>query len=293
MAESSVISRQSSVGRHTNAELGNTTRSTQFASRSTLDAPGSPAPLLPDAFPNSGWYVMRNHSHYLAAKAGGNGADGWGLHAHNDALSFEFSIGERNFLVDSGSYVYTGDYRARNAFRSTAAHNTLRLDGAEINRIPEFDMFRLENDAQVRVLEWDSTGEGDTLIAEHNGYAQRLGVIHRREFHFDRATGNLRVRDRLLAAPDSAVADQQRKIEIFFHFAPMPVACEGLALRTACPSGPNLVITATQADGLSLSLAEGWISPRYGVRVAAPVACYAAQALLPAEFEFSLTSTTE
>jgi hypothetical protein len=247
------------------------------------------APAKSVAFRDAGWYVMRQGEHYLAAKAGGNGAEGWGLHAHNDALSFELAVGARAFLVDPGSFVYSGDYEARNAFRSTAAHNTLRLDGAEINRIPADDLFRLENDARVRVLAWETGPERDFLAAEHTGYAS-LGAIHRRDFLFDKAAGLWVIRDHLRAARAAGAAGRPREysVEIYFHFAPLPVEASGPEVRTACAEGVNLLIAPVDAPGLALALTNGWVSPRYGVRVAAPVACYSARARLPAAFTFVL-----
>ncbi|MBI3760392.1 MAG: alginate lyase family protein [Chloroflexi bacterium] len=255
-------------------------------------------PITSVTFPNAGWYVMRHGDRYLAFEAGDNGSDGWGLHAHNDALSFELAVGERGFLVDPGSYLYTGDFRARNAFRATAAHNTLIVDGAEINRIPELDMFRLGNDAKVNVIRWATDGARDFVEAEHTGFL-RLGVRQRRQIHFDKRQGFWLVRDLIFEAAatrgrSSARADDrdarggEHSIDIYFHFAPLPIVADGLAVRTACGSGVNLLILPLRKKWLTLSQHPGWVSPRYGVRVSAPVVRYSARAALPVEFAFAL-----
>jgi hypothetical protein len=231
---------------------------------------------------------MRAGDRYLAVDAGENGADGWGLHAHNDTLGFELAVGGRSFLVDPGSYAYTGDFRARNLFRATAAHNTLAVDGAEINRIPARDMFRLENNARVRVLHWESGSTHDRLAAEHTGY-RRLGALHRREINFDKGRGFWLLRDRVLpAAAPGGGESGARLIEVFFHFGPLPVVVDGQAARTACESGINLLILPVLGPILEVSQMDGWVSPRYGVRQTAPVVRYSAQARLPVEFAFAL-----
>lgn len=228
------------------------------------------------AFSQAGWYVLSSGGRYpvrLYICAGHNGSDGWGLHAHNDALSFELSIGERVFLVDPGSYAYTGDYGSRNLFRSTAMHNTVRVDGQEISRIPERDMFRMEKDARVRAAIGECAWEG-----EHDGYRRLPGkVVHRRRIEYDAARGRWLIHDRLTGAGEHS-------LEWFFHFAPLPAICDGLSVLTACAEGPNLRIMPEGDAVLALRLDEGWYSPRYGVRRRAPVACYYVRANLPAEF---------
>ncbi|MCI8418121.1 MAG: hypothetical protein HFI33_11635 [Lachnospiraceae bacterium] len=44
-------------------------------------------------------------------------------HVHNDVLHFELSIGENEYFIDPGSYVYTGHRKWRDQFRSDVAHN--------------------------------------------------------------------------------------------------------------------------------------------------------------------------
>ena len=66
--------------------------------------------------PHAGWFIYHHDQEYLAIRAGDNGQLGWGGHAHNDALSFEYSIGTRNFLVDPGAYTYTSDPESRISF---------------------------------------------------------------------------------------------------------------------------------------------------------------------------------
>ena len=62
--------------------------------------------------------------------AGSFGLDPLYAHAHADALSFNLSYGGRQFLVDPGTYCYDWS-EWRRYFRSTAAHNTVRIDGLD------------------------------------------------------------------------------------------------------------------------------------------------------------------
>jgi uncharacterized heparinase superfamily protein len=226
------------------------------------------------AFPHAGWYVYRDHDEYLAVTAGDNGQAGWGGHAHNDALSFEYALGSRTFLVDPGTYTYTADPEARNLFRSTAYHNTLRIDGQEISRMPPGELFRLQNDVKA-----NCQLQNGIWLGEHHGYA-RLGVAHMRRI--EKTETGWRIVDTVRGSGDHA-------LEWFFHFAPdCPVKIAGLRCWTEFPAGANLSLTS-DFESLNASLQSGWVSPTYGVRLPAPIVCYTVRIQLPLEVEFIIT----
>ena len=54
-------------------------------------------------------------------------------HIHNNCLGFELYAGDRAFIIDPGSYIYTADPVMRDLFRSTSMHNTAVIDGNEQN----------------------------------------------------------------------------------------------------------------------------------------------------------------
>lgn len=227
------------------------------------------------ALPHAGWYIYRDGDEYLAIRAGDNGQAGWGGHAHNDALSFEYAIGTRTFFVDPGTYTYTADPDTRNLFRSTAYHNTLRVDGQEISRIPLRELFRLENDAHCRGAQLNApTG----WQGEHTGYA-RIGVVHKRRFE-KRADGWI--------IRDTVTGNGEHTLEWFFHFAPQcPVIVDGLKVRTTFPDDPNIQIETTQ-HATRITLEEGWVSRTYGRREPAPMMRYSLRVNLPVQVTFAV-----
>ena len=144
-------------------------------------------PARSQAFTDAGTYIMREDDLYLLFNASGNGLNGRGSHGHNDALSLEVSACGRSFIVDPGTYLYTANLRERHQFRSTAYHSTVEIDGAEQNTTDERIPFVIGNEAQPRVIGWESTPERDYIIAEHSGYARLTPpVIHRRAVRFDK-----------------------------------------------------------------------------------------------------------
>ena len=65
-----------------------------------------------------------------------NGLRGKGSHTHCDKLSIVFRLGPEEVFCDSGSRCYTRSAELRNLDRSTRAHNTLMIDGADQNIVP-------------------------------------------------------------------------------------------------------------------------------------------------------------
>lgn len=166
------------------------------------------------AFPQAGTYIMRDGDLYLCFNASGAGISGRGSHGHNDALSIEVSAGGRAFIVDPGTYVYSADLDKRHAFRSTAYHSTVKIDDAEQSTIERDMPFVIGNEANPRVLEWETNQDHDKVVAEHYGY-RRLSspVTHRRTVIFSK-------RDRSFSIDDEFSGDGEHVYEVRFHFAP-------------------------------------------------------------------------
>ena len=137
------------------------------------------------AFPDAGWYIMRNDKDYMFISCGPNGQNGNGGHCHNDKLSFELCINGKDIIVDPGTYVYTSYPEWRNKFRSTAYHSTVVVDSEEQNRVDEKSLFEMKNDAEVKCLRWEMSSEIDIFIGEHYGYKRfSRPVIHKREIRY-------------------------------------------------------------------------------------------------------------
>jgi hypothetical protein len=164
------------------------------------------------AFPDAGLYIMRSDDCYLCFNATGAGINGRGSHGHNDALSIEISARGRAFIVDPGTYVYTGDLKMRHVFRSTAYHSTVKIDDHEQNTTEVDTPFVIGNEAQPRVLEWQSNAEYDKVVAEHYGYRRLTSpVTHRRTVTFDKKECSWLIEDEFFG-------DGEHEFEAWFHF---------------------------------------------------------------------------
>lgn len=244
------------------------------------------------AFPVSGRYVFRANEHYGIVCADEVGTAGLGNHKHNDIFSFELAVSGVAVVVDPGSFLYTSDRTWRDHFRSTAAHNTLVVDGREQNEFT--GPFGMATNACVEVGTWRTACDVDVLEAEHTGY-ERLQdpVRHKRSVVFAKEPFAWVVVDTLIGRGD-------HQVESYLHFAPGGQPLDGRQLKgigsasraavdlfkaetgaasnlTAAPEralayaheGARVVVVPL-GDAI-ITWGPGWVAPRYGQRLEAPV----------------------
>jgi Heparinase II/III-like protein/Heparinase II/III N-terminus len=226
----------------------------------------SSQPLVSKAFRKAGFYVMRSGKNYVLACCNPVGTAGTGNHKHNDLLSFEFYAGDRPFIVDPGTYVYTASQEWRNRFRSTRFHNTVIIDGQEQNRFKQKTVFSLFADAEPIVHRWHTTGENDWLDAEHSGYRRLLPpVSHWRRFGFDKCANTLEVTDTLRGTGE-------HNAEWNFHFDHgIDVERKSDSLFLAYSGDVTVQITVTSTHPLHSTIEEGWVSRSYGTKLPAKI----------------------
>src|SRR5439155_26210545 len=100
---------------------------------------------------------------------------------------------------DCGAYLYTASREWRNRFRSTAFHNTVHVDGEELNRFVGHDaLWQLRYDAIPTEAALRTDACVDRFGGGHRGY-ERLPspVTHTRECVLDGRDRRVIIRDRL------------------------------------------------------------------------------------------------
>jgi hypothetical protein len=241
--------------------------------RGCKQLPPAPTPESA-AFPDGGVFVLHTDRTHVVVRCGDVGQNGFGGHAHNDLMSYELSIDDVPLVVDSGTYAYTFDVGARNEFRSTSAHNTVRIDEAEIHPIDPARVFELRQFARPKVEVCELSRDPIHLTCSHDGY-RRLEppCLHKRHFSLAVASGELTIRDELLGAGT-------HRIESYLHFA------AGSSLRRIDETsfeiergGARAKIAFSGIDGGELDVEEAWVSQSYGVCERAPL--LVARALRP------------
>ncbi len=129
-------------------------------------------------FPDTGYGVIRSPESRSALifDCGPLGPDYQPGHGHCDVLSYELSLHGQRVVVDTGVSTYEPGPE-RSYERSTAAHNTLRIDGEEQAEI--WASFRVGRRPRVGQIRGGSNGGFRFLSGEHDAY-RRLGVVHAR-----------------------------------------------------------------------------------------------------------------
>ncbi|HEX8135950.1 MAG TPA: alginate lyase family protein [Pyrinomonadaceae bacterium] len=229
------------------------------------------------AFSDGGYYVMRDawtrDANYLLIDCGPHGTLNCG-HAHADALSFELAARGRTLLVDPGTYTYTGASDVRDAFRSSAAHNTLMIDD-ESSSVPA-GPFSWQTVADASCRAWLCRPRFDYFEGTHDGY-DRLSppASHARSILFVRGDYWV-MRDRVATAG-------RHRYDLRFHFAVDAAPTIEAAVRESTSEGAGLELAVFGAGG-AWRKEEGWVSPCYGARSRAPVCVFSAEAEGAQEF---------
>lgn len=211
-----------------------------------------PSPSMSQAFPDGGVYILRGARDHVLVDCGPVGLAGRGGHGHNDCLAFDAVLDGTHLFSDCGSYLYTSSVEWRNRFRSTAFHNTPRIDDEEQNRFVSAEhLWNLHYDAVPTVLEW-SPGETTTLRAIHSGY-ERLAHPVRVERSI-----TLEIRSHRLTIEDSFTGRGDHAVTVPFHLA-VGVELDGAHLVAG---GRRFTF---EVDGdWQLVRRDSWISPSYG-----------------------------
>jgi uncharacterized heparinase superfamily protein len=131
---------------------------------------------------------------YLIADFGAIGPDHIPGHAHADMFSFELSLQGHRVVADSGVHDYEAS-ATRQYCRSTAAHNTVEIDGQDQCEL--WGAFRVARRGYPHDVTWRSDDTGFTLSGWHDGYRRLPGKpVHSRQMQW-KADEGLTVHDRV------------------------------------------------------------------------------------------------
>jgi hypothetical protein len=189
-------------------------------------------------FPDAGLAIMNHGTTHTIVDAGPFGAMHSG-HSHSDTLNIILRSGGEDILIDPGTYTYTAEPKWRDWFRSSAAHNTIRIDG--LDQAVMAGPFRWTSPPSVAILHWSTDGERDILVAE----CCYAGFTHRRRVEF-------RKPDVFLIVDEVSGPSGPHDVEQFWHLGSVNVRAK--------------LILPDDAE-----LMEGWRSTAFGRKFPAPM----------------------
>jgi uncharacterized heparinase superfamily protein len=175
-------------------------------------------------------------------------------HAHADTLSVELSLFGRRVFVNSGTSCYGhGEERLRQ--RSTPAHNTVTVEGADSSEV--WSGFRVARRARPGVLDVRDTRRSTAVSCAHDGYASRFGgAIHSR---------TVLLLDREMSIFDEVSPSRPATARLHLH----PDVAAEPGGRLVLPGGATAQVGSSRAGRVEPS----WWSPAFGVRI--PSSCLA------------------
>jgi len=203
-------------------------------------------------FSDAGLAVMACGNVHGIVDAGPFGALNAG-HSHSDTLSILIRSGADEILIDPGTYTYTGDREWRDWFRSSKAHNTIRIDGLDQGIMD--GPFRWKTKPEVRILKWQTNGDSDLL----EGECSYSGFTHRRRVEFRKP--HLFLIDDCIEGPPG-----EHDIEQFWH-----LGSAGARSKLIPPAGAELE--------------QSWRSTSFGSKHPAPMLRVHRRCMLPMRLE--------
>ena len=229
-------------------------------------APGGPLHVLPD----TGLVRAAVGGWHLLADVGPPCPPSLPAHAHADTFGCLLHVDGVPLLVDTGTSTYAPG-PVRRYERSTAAHSTVELDGADSTEV--WGAFRAGRRARVSGLAARADSSGVSCEAVHDGFRRLPGrPRHRRRWSL--TEDGLRV--------DDAVTGRGRhQIVIRWHLPPgSAVRVDG---RTALVTSPAGAFPVTVAATAPVRLAAGArpVATGFGSTADAPVLTCRIDAVLP------------
>lgn len=133
--------------------------------------------------PQTGLYGLKTHQDMLIMDCGDIGPDYQPGHTHCDFLSYELMWAGKRVVVDTGVHEYEPG-QLRSHVRSTAAHNTVSVDGDEQSEI--WGEFRVARRARKESADAQISGKTAAISGSYAGfyrgaYGFRPRFTHRRD----------------------------------------------------------------------------------------------------------------
>jgi uncharacterized heparinase superfamily protein len=229
-----------------------------YAHRLGLARNSTDAAPSPELMAASGIARCERGPAVLLADVGPLGEPHLAGHGHADTLTFELSLEGQRMIVDTG--VSTYEVSARREYeRSTAAHNTVCVDGRNSSEV--WSSFRVGRQARVHDVRASAHAGVDVVSAWHDGYRRIAGgPSHFREWRLDEKS--LHIEDRLQSRRGHVA-------ELSFHFHPELSLREAGKGRIAIMRGERRVAECLCDEALEVSLESYDHHPGFGVSLPA------------------------
>ena len=171
-------------------------------------------------FPSGGYFISKNKEKaHLIFDCGPLGYLSTSGHGHCDTLSFILSVNRKIFFSDPGTYVYHGNPEWRNYFKSTEAHNTIKIDGKNQSEIT--GAFIYGKKANPKIINSKISENEDAITAYHEGYKD-VGIIHERKLIHNKKKREITIVDSIISKKNDCKKNNEKEhsLSLFFNLHP-------------------------------------------------------------------------
>jgi hypothetical protein len=164
--------------------------------------------VYPKSFVDGGYAVLGDDVVHLIFDAGPLGYPSIAAHGHADALSFCLAVDGEWWFIDPGTYAYHSSPVWRNYFRSTAAHNTLEINGRDQSLIG--GPFLWLTHAPVSFKGCGDNDGTQWVVGCHEGYNC---AVHTRKISYVSGQKEIIIHD-------TVAGKGRQNLALNFHFSP-------------------------------------------------------------------------
>lgn len=240
--------------------------------------------------PDSGLYGYRKHNDILVIDCGDIGPDYQPGHTHCDFLSFELMLDGLMIVVDSGVYEYQAG-EMRSYVRSTAAHNTVSVDGQEQSEIwGEFRVARRAKKLNANIAHTDDSGI--EFCGSYSGFPQIPGgIIHQRKVICDFGEDG-----DTFTVNDFIQGKGTHKIVSFLHFHPDIELDDkgdmGWNLIRNDQTVAHVIVMDTPGIQVNARVDSSWYCPEFGIKQRNKTLIISTETELPACLSYKIMRAT-
>lgn len=233
----------------------------------------------PRALVDSGYYRLGEGADRMIIDCGPVSPAYQPGHTHCDMLSYELALDGRPIVVDTGVHDYEPSAE-RALSRSTRAHNTVSVDGAEQSEV--WGVFRVARRARPCLAELaPRVGQGTQFVGELEGFPSVAGRIrHRREVVYE-PPAVWRVQDRVSGSGS-------HDVDSWIHLHPdWSAEITGGMVVVADRAGTVVAMIAPQ-PGVAVCLEAGQYFPCFGTKLSNQVVRLSVRGPLPITLGYAI-----
>jgi len=230
--------------------------------------PAPTEPLL--TLPDTGLIRATAGGWHLVADVGAPCPDELPGHAHADTLSCLVYVDGTPLLVDTGTSTYMAG-SVRNYERSTAAHNTVELDGTDSTEV--WGAFRAGRRARVHGITASVANGAVTIDAAHDGFRRLPGrPVHRRRWSLSHAG---------LQVDDEVTGNGRHTVTVRWHLALASAVQLRAGEAIVTTAAGDVIVSVNASCSLQLGVESGLVATGFGATTVTPVLTCRIDAVLP------------